>query len=461
MNTTSPSAAIITFDRLAPSHAPALRAFVLSIMVLTGSWCAAEDVRLDVNDVSFLWPVPVTVEQADALISLKDLAADGDLVSDTVFNQLMAEAKKVQVKDKKIGFAVGVADNKSAWKVAGIRINPSAFGSNPDVLAKTGEAPSLRLIVQPVTTAGGKVKLHDTAAHVVFSYLKGFDGQKAIPDKDAFSSMVNDLLQLKSELKAAGVETSGMKLVDHPGFGNPDLHLTDKLRALLKKHTHSQRLSVVSFMGVPVAFEPWLFFAVVVKKDGGIVSLEDRPVNGHFAQPATSQMMDFRAGGEIVPMSVRDPQATDKSFGISTALLFGDSVDLEETLLPGMTQEPFASWKMKDVPDLIANPTLIFNTASMDCASCHSETTRRLNVPGLNKPSKFQYQLPLGISGVDESMLHEDTWNVRNFGWGFNFTTNPGFHPTVTQRAANEAADSANFINKNYLPAPDASAGSK
>ena len=61
-----------------------------------------------------------------------------------------------------------------------------------------------------------------------------------------------------------------------------------------------------------------------------------------------------------------------------------------------------------------------------------------------------------GISGVAEDVLPKDRWNLRNFGWGFNFTGGSGFprgfQPTVSQRAANEAAESADYINKNYPP---------
>src|SRR5262249_41199075 len=42
---------------------------------------------LDVNDISFLWPVPQTKADVDALISLDDQAADGKLFSDELLNK--------------------------------------------------------------------------------------------------------------------------------------------------------------------------------------------------------------------------------------------------------------------------------------------------------------------------------------------------------------------------------------
>ncbi len=40
--------------------------------------------------------------------------------------------------------------------------------------------------------------------------------------------------------------------------------------------------------------------------------------------------------------------------------------------------------------------------------------------------------------------------NMRNFGWGLLCFQDGTFGPTVSQRKANEAAESAAFINDNY-----------
>lgn len=108
--------------------------------------------------------------------------------------------------------------------------------------------------------------------------------------------------------------------------------------------------------------------------------------------------------------------------------------------------------KFKDIPDYIANPSLshFFNT---DCVSCHSESTRRSILKLGSFQSSFKFPLPVGISGLDPAVAPTGIWNVRNFGWGD--TTGV---PTISQRTANEAANSADFINKNYLSKPKASA---
>jgi hypothetical protein len=101
--------------------------------------------------------------------------------------------------------------------------------------------------------------------------------------------------------------------------------------------------------------------------------------------------------------------------------------------------------KLCDVPDFIANPALR-NTANTDCVSCHTETTLRRRFSIASQPM-FTFKHPVGISKVAASVLPKDKWNVRDFGWGLNISEGK-FKPTITQRAANEAAESADLINK-------------
>ena len=428
----------------------AVVAGVLWSFLITGrSTYAAEGQRLDVNDVSILWPMPDSMEGVENLIALDSPASDGDIVPDAVFTKLMAEAQTVEVSGSKISFPVGVANQRHAWKVVGIRVNPSALGTNPAVLAQAGTVPGIRLVVQPVIMNNGKVVVHDFAAHVVFNYLANAQPPFQ-PDKAAFGAVVKDLQELKEFLRAAGVVTESAKLGVHPGLAAKVPGLNDRLKALLKKHLNRQRLQVISFMGIPGGFEPWIFFKVHVGPGDVLVR---QNVSGHFGPASpTSQMLAFVGSKRVDPATVLDAQAAKEGFGISTAILFASDIDtrLDETLLPEATALPQQQWKLRDVADLIANP-FIHNTSNTDCVSCHTESTRRKLIPNLKSQEGITFKLPAGISGVDENLLPVDKWNVRDFGWGFNFTTNKGFHPTITQRAANEAAESADFINREYI----------
>src|SRR5438045_1333075 len=67
-----------------------------------GTPAPAAPVPLDINDISFLWPVPQTKADVDALISLNDQTADGEIFSEELLAKLMDEAKTVGVGSAKI-----------------------------------------------------------------------------------------------------------------------------------------------------------------------------------------------------------------------------------------------------------------------------------------------------------------------------------------------------------------------
>lgn len=411
---------------------------------------AAEDPLLDVNDISFLWPIPKTAAELNELMSLASPAGAGEILPNDLFDALINEAKTVSVNGTSIDFPAAVASNRSAWKVVGIRVNPSALGTNPQVLARGGVIPGVRLIVQPVTLSGTRVVPHDISAHVVFNYI--LNAQPPFqPDTVAFKAIVKDLQEIKTFLQQAGVQTSG-NLSVHPGLKQRIAGLNDRLKALVNTHLNRQRLQVISFMGIPAAApEPWIFFKVNVGAGGALVRQD---VSGHFAASPKSQAFLFGQPMQLLPEPVIDAQAATKGFGISSAPLFDATVTarLNDALLTGAAGPP-AQWKVRDTADLIANP-LIHNTSNTDCVSCHTETTRRNLVPGLTSQTGVAFKLPAGASDVDATLLPKDIWNVRNFGWGFNFAgQDRGFMPTITKRAANEAAESVSMINRDYLQA--------
>lgn len=429
-----------------------LAGLVLSVSMSCMSASAAEDPLLDVNDISFLWPIPTNANDVNDLISLTSLAGTGEVLPGDVFTALITEAKTVSVNGQSISFPNGVGDQRGAWKVVGIRVNPSALGTNPQVLAQGGIVPGVRLIVQPVTMNGSVVTPHDITAHVVFNYITNAQPPFQ-PDKTAFKAIVKDLQEIKTFVQQAGVQTVG-KLNVHPGLKQNIPGLNDRLKTLVKTHLNRQRLQVISFMGIPApAPVPWIFFKVHVGSGNTLVR---QAVSGHFAMPSPkSQGFVFNTPMQLVPAPAINAQAATQGFGISTSPLFAANVTtkLNNALLPGAAGIP-AQWKVRDVADVVANP-LIHTTANTDCVSCHTETTRRKIVPGLTSQMGIAFKLPAGTSDVDPSLLPKDVWNVRNFGWGLNFFSGSNnFQPTVTQRAANEAAESAGMINKDYLGGP-------
>lgn len=416
---------------------------------------------LDVNDVSFLWPLPTTKAEADALISLNDEATEGKIFPEELWAKVIDEAKTVNVGETSIQFPNEAEFKKTTtWKVAGIRVNPSALGSNPQVLMLIGVAPSIRLIVQPVTLDGDKVHVHDFAAHVVLTQTKQpTDPSKPFPfqpDNDAFNAVISELRDIKAFLEQAEVKTANRELGIHPGFrfadgkANEVSGFSGKLRTLLKNHWSNQRL-VISFMGIPEDNKSWIFFKVTLREG----NLSREPVSGHFGPPESpspkSQMLSFRDGPKVEPAPVPNPEATSQGLGISTALLLRSDVasHLTDNVFPTAAEASAKQMKLRDVPDFIANPALR-HTGNTDCVSCHTETTLRRR---LNLPPAPAFKHPDGISKVADSVLPKDRWNVRDFGWGLNIADEK-FKPTIAQRAANEAAESADLINKGPLVVP-------
>lgn len=410
----------------------------------------ADEFAFDVNDVSYLWPVPRTQGEVGKLLTAADKSGPDSIWPEEAFQVVITQAEKTQVtnsagRTNKIDFGTFKSEfgKASSWKVVGFRVDPSAPGTHPSLIKAFGQFPQLRLVLQPVTLgANDKFRVHDVTVHLVFNFIERFDpptngGTRpiAVPDKIAFGTLIDDLKALKTELQSKGVTTSG-KLSVHPGLSSKVDGFRDRVHAFILKHATSARLSAIAFMGIEGS-EPWIFFSMR-KAEAGFV-LQPHPTLGTNA----AEMLTFQGGTPVMPVPA--VKNVDDTRGVHTGSLFSREI------LQTLEQPVFAdlvSLKLKDVPDLVANPERA-HFFSTDCVSCHTESTRRAVLKLQSYDSAFRYQRPEGISGVDESLLPADRWNVRNFGW---FPA-PGTTaiPTVTMRTANEAAESADFINKEYL----------
>jgi len=294
---------------------------------------------------------------------------------------------------------------------------------------------------------------------VVFNFVLPPEPSKPIrPDAVAFQKIVDGLRQIKADLNLPA-DPEKSKLQVHPGFSPDPAKLTSKLKDFLKANLSKPHLdgpsqfAAISFMGIPGRFEPWIFFKVLA--DVKTNTVKRVPVSGLFdgVTAPLGQMISFRGNpeGDITPK----PAAATTITGVNTRALFPlitDDSKMKSPLAPTSTDPVLSHLRFQDVMDVVANPQIL-TTLSTDCVSCHTESTRRAlmghssSLPALAFVPK--------VSGVASTVLPKDTWNLRNFGWGFNFQAEPrGFMPTVTQRAANEAAESAAYINAHYPPHP-------
>jgi hypothetical protein len=435
---------------MTPAPRLAIMASICLAMVLASDRSAppvlGQGVQFDVNDVSYLWPPPQTAADLSNLIPASDLTTAGSpLWPEPIFTATMAIVRKTAIANaagtsSQIAFGQFEAEllKPDTWKVAGMRVDPSAPGTDPAVIGVFGSMPQLRIVLQPVTVAGSTARVHDFAVHLVFQYSRGSLTIPFAPEAAAFGEMVAALTALKA---AAGTSTEG-RLGVHPALLARNQKFAALAKAFIEKFALPARLFAVSFVGVAET-QPWIFVTMALGRDGTLVEapqavLGDRP----------AQMLALLSRPAVMPVPSTTNVDERARRGVSTGVLFEDDAP-SRLELPVFSTDPQPI--LKNIPDIVANPARahFFNT---DCVSCHTESTRRRDL-GIPAGSAFAFSVPAGISGFDDALLPRSRWNVRNFGWFQELRSSPPV-ATVTIRTANEAAQSADFINRQYLGQP-------
>jgi hypothetical protein len=414
---------------------------------------------LAANDVSILFPAPRNAKDLTRLIAMSTLngpAGSGRVWSEADFGRWVAIAgdPKVQIAGTK--FPLQLPDEVKqidAWFIAGIRIDPGAPGLSKEIIAQFGQQPQIRLIAQPVTRGpGGRIKVHDIAAHLIFSYSTLPPDPPAAesclprpkPDMAAFQPVIRDTIALRDHLAAgkfgkAKIRTAGPLNV-HPALvGASAEPFRDALKELLEKHLVSARLTSMAVMGLNDP-EPWIFIAMQ-KVPVGEGKFAFVPVAGPSLDGAqVAQMLSFRGGRKVVPTPVannqnpitcrhaafqKPPQPPSERKGVATAAFIDGKASAS---------------RIRAIVDVIADPkrSHFFNT---DCVSCHTDTAQ----PLIRLGKKFT------VPGVAPAVLPKEDWNVRNFGWFTSVRRGGPAVPTATRRTATETAEVVAFINRELL----------
>ncbi|MGI9502112.1 MAG: hypothetical protein ACR2RE_03530 [Geminicoccaceae bacterium] len=419
---------------------------------------ASESVELGLNDVSILLPPPTTAD--DPVLAITDLAFKGSSFwPDDAFQQFKATASSdagaVAEADDPIAprgsrIDIRAFDDKAVWHIASIRVDPGAPGLAPEIAAAFGQTPQIRLVLQPVT---GNNEVHDVAAHMIYSFVSGFEPPEPgcslprfKPDEERFRQIVDDIVAMKAKLAAGdfggdAIDTDG-PLSIHPAAAATVSPATrsaflDALKDFLNRHLDPAKLRAMAIMGLPGRDipEPWLFLAMAPNRETGRFSPVPSPALAQDSLRFT-QMLDARRGAAVAPavrvnnlnpitcrfevpanpLGLEPPENPD---GVSTAELF-PSGDPE---------------RMREIIDIIADPTQahFFNT---DCVSCHTETRREMDLLGTDRID----------AAVDPSVLPTELWNVRNFGWFPSFL-NGGVFATATRRTATETEEVVDAVN--------------
>jgi hypothetical protein len=428
---------------------------------------------LSADDVSLLFPAPTKTADLAKLIAVHDLTAPDpqnpakrNLVwSDSAFESLLgiAQGQFGQVAGAPPPNQIGLpqeAQSETNWFIAGIRVDPGAPGLSNEIRAQFGQAPQIRLIVQPVkTNADGTVHVDDLAVHLIFDFTKSPAAPaqqgcnvRFVPDDVAFGSVVADVVALRDKLSAgqlgAKISTVGAPLGVHPGLADPTTAsaLRQEIQSFLVKHIAAEQLDAMAIAATPAGQPaPWIFLSLVnlpagfspAAPNGGFVPVPGPTLDGQqfsellmpdtvltpraFPQPTTNNLnattcKSAAAPGGNVPAAQRS--------GVSTASLL-------------VTPVPSAA-QAAPVLDVIADPSKshFFNT---DCVSCHTET--RLSMHLLQTKS---------FPGIDPTVLPPGDWDIRNFGWAP--AARGVAHAMVTRRTAAETAAALTFINSQVLP---------
>ncbi|MDB4614691.1 hypothetical protein OAH18_03270, partial [bacterium] len=302
----------------------------LSLVLIAVACCPmslfAESPKLDMNDVSWLWPVPKTDAELKRVISMDSLKSeDGSTIwSAGQFADFIktAESDAASVEGMSIDFQDEFKSMKT-WQIVAFRADPCAPGGHGDIRAQLGEKPQLRLIVQPVTNSGSSFEVHDVTLHMVYSFMTA-DGK---PDRENFARIVAGLDALKKKTEDAGVVTSGKPLGVHPGLQKNVAGLDAAVTTFLQTHLKTDNLTAMALMGLDGP-EPWIFLAMSKFPPGA----------EHFGPVPflPAQMLSFRGPPTVSPAPIvnnRNPMTRnfrvplDKRRGVATAVLFNRGLD--------------------------------------------------------------------------------------------------------------------------------------
>jgi hypothetical protein len=249
------------------------------------------DGGLDVNDVSFLIPLPAPGHEA-TLLALSDSDGRGVLLPRALYDGLPVLVE-----------GTAPAELYARLRVVGIRVDPCFPGSTPPA------APSclkqLRLVAQPLHVGGEDADFQTVSEDATVHLFNG------LSDAD-FDEVHRGLWSLKA---LAGELTDGRPLGVHPVLEREGLEgaYGSALRSLVLRHCGAQNLTRVAFMSVATQGSLWRFGAFDVE-NGALVAAQI-PRIGTTAQGFQEfGTPEFRSG-QLMPTVSGDDLDVLRAFG--------------------------------------------------------------------------------------------------------------------------------------------------
>ena len=416
---------------------------------------------LDVNDVSFLFPLPKTPEEMGGLLKVSQAGGDGkSLLPEEIFNQIKTKSTKLGLKFDSFRTQGGqipiVASNYKAWRVIGFRFDPCANSTNHSTLSKKADLAScifeMRLIAQPLQAApsttfieqegrGRRTQGPDTFAtedfsmHLIYAIPKDKQGE-------TLAALAQDLRNIKS---TASVLTSGLPLGIHPvmaqeGLGASGIY-AKKIRIMILKYMGGTKLTSVAVSGLKGEDKSWGFAAFPVNASTQAVS-EAITIPEILESTTSGKFMTSLNGCCTLSPHLSLPKPSMDDF----LMLFRSTSDF-------INPDEFTEFGKENETELRSGVTLAAQLENPqersqfqnNCNSCHLATPFRIKT-GLalaTDANTFnRFQAPKGTTAsVDGQSVNSHFWNIRNFGYN-------GHQAGASQRTANESAAVADLVSR-------------
>jgi len=363
--------------------------------------------QLDLNDVSFLYPLPSALADKDKQLKLDSSGAQGQLLPRAYFDQV-----------KKVDEVLSADDLYAGMRIISARVDP-AFPLNPkDQPSDTRK--QIRLVAQVVEAQDGGIGTRDGTIHLFYNMT---DAQ--------FASITEGLSALKDIAKA---DTQGKPLDVHPTMKAQGLDGTyaKALNKLITDHCGEQNLFRVAFMIAAQSGNKWTFGAFL-NKSGTLEEDVIPRTSMQKEQTQTENGNETRRNTSFDPAPQNDP--------IVLNLLSATDVQLaDDTSIANAVKEALHI-ESPENPDI----KLMETPQTIDCASCHAASRaltsaqKTLNLD-MSKFSGDKYAAPSRFDMRRVDQVGENPFAQRAFGYFGNQTA-------FSQRTINESAVIADALS--------------
>ncbi len=405
-----------------------LTIFIFALLYTLSAGAQALKSGLDVNDVSFLFPLKNGLPYPDL-----NLQKDSIVMSSVFEEVLRFENKNTEIED--LPYTDSKFMTMDRWMVTAFRFETcgevfklqevmDAVNNERMFLAtqNSGCIPRLRLVAQPINFK------HPLAngMHLVFK-LTPSGAKKAM----------QDLIALKELASVHGIETTGLPLMVHPALRSESMGETSLMAKATKKTILSlideATLEIVT-LSVRVTVNHWKFIGGYVKEDRWtrmVTEFSKQFNDGKNPKVLTGLEEIDCDNASVCKLSPTVIPAVLNPAGTVFNEIFQSKPEWQEQQVPGRR-----SLDVMIKAEKVDNPhkTNFFNTS---CISCHQSSNLRDRTT-----LHTDLELPQGISPfVSKKFLDTKTNNVINFGYF-------GSIARISSRTAADSAVVANAINE-------------